>query len=152
MNFMRTSKTRWRRYVHPKRRFTQKLHVATSHKMVFFIITDAKTSNLTQCSSMGRLLIDTFDDSRRYELLKMEATRSSETSVHTSATRHHIPRVEAETFRTEFHLSSSWMRFWLATVVLKYRRLHLIQFIPTILILEARHFHVEQTDNYRNAD
>jgi hypothetical protein len=37
---------RWRRYVPPKRRFTQKLHGATSHKTAFFIVTAVKTSNL----------------------------------------------------------------------------------------------------------
>jgi hypothetical protein len=38
---------RRRRYVPPKRRFTQDLHSATSHKTAFFIVTAAKTSNLT---------------------------------------------------------------------------------------------------------
>jgi hypothetical protein len=36
-----------RRYVPPKRRFTQDLHVATSQKTTFFIVTSVKTSNLT---------------------------------------------------------------------------------------------------------
>jgi hypothetical protein len=38
---------RWRRYVPPKRWFTQDLHGATSHKTAFFIVTAVKTSNLT---------------------------------------------------------------------------------------------------------
>jgi hypothetical protein len=38
---------RWRRYVPPKRRFTQDLHGATSKKTAFFIVTTVKTSNLT---------------------------------------------------------------------------------------------------------
>jgi uncharacterized protein YpmB len=36
------------RYDYPKRRFTQKLHGATSHKTAFFIVTDVKTSYLTR--------------------------------------------------------------------------------------------------------
>jgi hypothetical protein len=39
---------RWRRYVPPKRRFTQDLHDATSQKTTFFIVTVVKTSNLTR--------------------------------------------------------------------------------------------------------
>jgi hypothetical protein len=39
---------RWRQYVPPKRRFTQKLHGATSQKTVFFIVTAVKTSNPTK--------------------------------------------------------------------------------------------------------
>jgi hypothetical protein len=38
---------RWRRYVPPKRRFTQDLHGATSQKTAFFIVAAVKTSNLT---------------------------------------------------------------------------------------------------------
>jgi hypothetical protein len=38
---------RWRRYVPPKRRFTQDLHGATSQKTAFFIVTAVKTSNIT---------------------------------------------------------------------------------------------------------
>jgi hypothetical protein len=38
---------RWRRYVPPKRRFTQDLHGATSQKTAFFIVTAVKTSNRT---------------------------------------------------------------------------------------------------------
>jgi hypothetical protein len=38
---------RWRRYVTPKRRFTQDLHGAIFQKTVFFIVTAVKTSNLT---------------------------------------------------------------------------------------------------------
>jgi hypothetical protein len=38
---------KWRRYVPPKRRFTQDLHGATSQKTVFFIVTAVKTSYLT---------------------------------------------------------------------------------------------------------
>jgi hypothetical protein len=37
---------RWRRYVPPKRRFTQDPHGATSQKTAFFIVTAVKTSNL----------------------------------------------------------------------------------------------------------
>jgi hypothetical protein len=37
----------WRRYVPPKRRFTQDRHGATSTKTTFFIVTTVKTSNLT---------------------------------------------------------------------------------------------------------
>jgi hypothetical protein len=37
----------WRRYVPPKRRFIQDLHGATSQKTAFFIVTAAKTWNLT---------------------------------------------------------------------------------------------------------
>jgi hypothetical protein len=37
---------RWRRYVPPKRRFTQELHGATSQKSAFFIVTAVKTSIL----------------------------------------------------------------------------------------------------------
>jgi hypothetical protein len=37
---------RWRRYVLPKRRFTQYLHGATSKKTAFFIVTAVETSNL----------------------------------------------------------------------------------------------------------
>jgi hypothetical protein len=36
----------WRRYVPPKRRFTQDLHGATSQKTAFFIVTSVKTPNL----------------------------------------------------------------------------------------------------------
>jgi hypothetical protein len=36
---------RWRRYIPPKRRFTQDLHDATSQKTAFFIVTAVKTSN-----------------------------------------------------------------------------------------------------------
>jgi hypothetical protein len=39
---------RWRRYVPPKRRFTEDLQGATSQKTAFFIVTDVKTSNLTK--------------------------------------------------------------------------------------------------------
>jgi hypothetical protein len=39
---------RWRRYVPPKRRFTQDLHGNTSRKTTFFIATEVKTSNLTK--------------------------------------------------------------------------------------------------------
>jgi hypothetical protein len=39
---------RWRRYINPKRQFTQDLHGATSQKTTFFIVTAVKTSNLTQ--------------------------------------------------------------------------------------------------------
>jgi hypothetical protein len=38
---------RWRRYVPPKRRFTQDLHGGTCQKATFFIVTAMKTSNLT---------------------------------------------------------------------------------------------------------
>jgi hypothetical protein len=38
---------RWRRYVPPKRRFTQDLHGVTSLKTAFFIVTAVKTSNIT---------------------------------------------------------------------------------------------------------
>jgi hypothetical protein len=38
---------RWRRYIPPKRRFTQELHGATSQKTAFFIVTSMKTSNLS---------------------------------------------------------------------------------------------------------
>jgi hypothetical protein len=41
------STLRWRRYVSPKRRFTQDLQSATSHKTAFFIVTAMKTSYLT---------------------------------------------------------------------------------------------------------
>jgi hypothetical protein len=36
---------RWRRYIPPKRQFTQDLHGVTSQKTVFFIATTVKTSN-----------------------------------------------------------------------------------------------------------
>jgi hypothetical protein len=39
---------RCRRYVPPKRQFTQDLHGATSQKTAFFIVTAAKPSDLTQ--------------------------------------------------------------------------------------------------------
>jgi hypothetical protein len=39
---------RWRRYVPPKRRFTQDLNGNTSQKTALFIITAVKTSNLTR--------------------------------------------------------------------------------------------------------
>jgi hypothetical protein len=45
---------RWRRYVPPKRRFTQDKHDATSKKTAFFIVTAVKTSNLTQDTSLIR--------------------------------------------------------------------------------------------------
>jgi hypothetical protein len=38
---------RWKRYVPPKRRFTQELHGATSQKTASFVVTAATTSNLT---------------------------------------------------------------------------------------------------------
>jgi hypothetical protein len=38
---------RWKRYVPPKRRFTQDLHGSTSQKTAFFIAPAFKTSNLT---------------------------------------------------------------------------------------------------------
>jgi hypothetical protein len=38
---------RWRRYVAPKRLFTQELHDAKSQKSAIFIVTAVKTSNLT---------------------------------------------------------------------------------------------------------
>jgi hypothetical protein len=38
---------RWRRYVPPKRRFTQDPYGARSQKTVFFMVTAVKTSNLT---------------------------------------------------------------------------------------------------------
>jgi hypothetical protein len=37
----------WRRYVPPKRRFTQDLHGATSQKTAFFIVAPVKPSDLT---------------------------------------------------------------------------------------------------------
>jgi hypothetical protein len=40
---------RWRRYIPPKRQFTQDLHSITSQKMTFFIVTAVKASNLTYC-------------------------------------------------------------------------------------------------------
>jgi hypothetical protein len=40
---------RWRRFVPPKRRFTQDVHGATSQKTAFFMVTAVKTSNLTKC-------------------------------------------------------------------------------------------------------
>jgi hypothetical protein len=39
--------SRWRRYVPPKRRFTQDLHGATFQKTAFFVDTAVKTSNVT---------------------------------------------------------------------------------------------------------
>jgi hypothetical protein len=39
---------RWRRYVPPKRRFTQDLYGVTSHKTAFFIVTAMETSDLTK--------------------------------------------------------------------------------------------------------
>jgi hypothetical protein len=39
---------RWRRYVPPKRRFTEDLHGSTSQKTAFFVVTAVKTSNLTE--------------------------------------------------------------------------------------------------------
>jgi hypothetical protein len=45
---------RWKRYVPPKRRFTQDLHGTTSQKTTFFIITAVKTSNLTKLIPMIR--------------------------------------------------------------------------------------------------
>jgi hypothetical protein len=42
---------RWKRYVPPKRWFTQNLHGATSQKTAFFIVTAVKTSNLTTIKS-----------------------------------------------------------------------------------------------------
>jgi hypothetical protein len=38
---------RWRRYIPPKRLFTQDLHDATSQNTAFFIVTAVKTSDLT---------------------------------------------------------------------------------------------------------
>jgi hypothetical protein len=38
---------RWRRYIPPKRRFTQDLHGVRSQKTAFFIVTAVITSNLT---------------------------------------------------------------------------------------------------------
>jgi hypothetical protein len=51
--------SRWRRYILPKRRFTQDIHGATSQKTAFFIVTAVKTSNptnwvLSQFSMSGR--------------------------------------------------------------------------------------------------
>jgi hypothetical protein len=48
-----------------KRRFLQEQHGVTSQKTSFFIFTAVKTSNLTKCSSMGRLLIETYGDTKR---------------------------------------------------------------------------------------
>jgi hypothetical protein len=48
---------KWRRYVPPKRRFTQNLHGATSQKTTFFILTAVKTSNLMNLSEFGTDLI-----------------------------------------------------------------------------------------------
>jgi hypothetical protein len=48
---------RWRRYVNPKRRFTQDLQGATSQKTTFFIVTAVKTSNLRNYSFPLRGLI-----------------------------------------------------------------------------------------------
>jgi hypothetical protein len=39
--------SRWRRYVPPKRRFTQDLHSDTSQKTTFFIVTAVKAANRT---------------------------------------------------------------------------------------------------------
>jgi hypothetical protein len=54
----------WRRYVPPKRRFTQELHGATSLKTAFFIVTAMKTSSLIydncfkmQCNNFKKLLL-----------------------------------------------------------------------------------------------
>jgi hypothetical protein len=48
---------RWRRYVPPKRRFTQDLHGATSQKTALFIVTAVKTSNLTLRVIVERMLV-----------------------------------------------------------------------------------------------
>jgi hypothetical protein len=50
---------KWRRYVSPKRRFTQNLQGATSQKTAFFIVTAVKTSNLTGFS-MNSFLIECY--------------------------------------------------------------------------------------------
>jgi hypothetical protein len=67
---------RWRRYVPPKRRFTQDLHGATSQKTAFF--------SLQPPAHAGSSLAD-------FSTLKVEAIRSSKTSVHPRSTRRHIP-------------------------------------------------------------
>jgi hypothetical protein len=48
---------RWRRYVPPKRRFTQDVHSATSQKTAFFIVTAVKTSDLTSFSCVCFLFL-----------------------------------------------------------------------------------------------
>jgi hypothetical protein len=47
--------------------FLQEQHGDTSQKTTFFIVTAVKTSNLTQYSCMGRLLMDAIDDSKGCE-------------------------------------------------------------------------------------
>jgi hypothetical protein len=60
---------RWRRYVPPKRRLTQDLHSATSHKMTFFLVTAVKASNRTTrflFTKYPKLLTLSFLDSNRF--------------------------------------------------------------------------------------
>jgi hypothetical protein len=45
------SSRQWRRYVPPKRLFLQEPHGVTSQKTTFFIVSAAKTSNLTSSNS-----------------------------------------------------------------------------------------------------
>jgi hypothetical protein len=68
---------RWRRYVPPIRRFTQDLHGDTSQKTTFFIVTAAKTSNLTPVRKVTALI---HDDVHR-PLLEYSRRRRNETDL-----------------------------------------------------------------------
>jgi hypothetical protein len=72
------------------------LHGSISQKTTLNIILAAvRTWNLTQLTSMGRLLYVVFDDSNHSSLM-MEAVRTSETSVDNHFTWQYIPEDNSE--------------------------------------------------------
>jgi hypothetical protein len=76
-----SARGRWRRYVPPKRRFSQDLHSATSQKTTFFIATAVKTSNHTwlRISQPADWLLASYGRSCPIELR--------------SATKHYVPTI-----------------------------------------------------------
>jgi hypothetical protein len=68
---------RLRRYVPPKRRFTQDLQGTTSQKMTFFIVTAVKTSNLTNYLITYKSILLNYTEVPRRKLVSNTAYSSA---------------------------------------------------------------------------
>jgi hypothetical protein len=91
---------RWRRYDPPKRRFTQKLHGATSQKTAFFIVITVKTSNLTRnviCCHV-RVTQTNIVSNRSYKVTFLRRVRKEKFSIancyfpHALCYIYHVPK------------------------------------------------------------
>jgi predicted RNA binding protein YcfA (HicA-like mRNA interferase family) len=91
------------RYVSPKRRFTQDIHGTTSQKTAFIHPEDGGDTFLRNVGS--HKIYTASHPRRRYSFTpKVEAIRSSETSVSTRSTWRHIPE-------DGIHLPRRWRRY-----------------------------------------